>query len=103
MGVHDAFGPTRGARGVVDGDRLVLVVERPVERIRAAGGQKCLVVGTGEADAARNVLDADDELEIGKARQRRLHQMRELGVDDEDLGAGVLQDVRHLGRRQVAC
>jgi hypothetical protein len=101
MGVHDAFGAARGARGVVDGDRLVLVLEWPVERVWAAGGQKRLVVGTRKSHASGDVLDVDDELEIGKAGERRLHQVRELGIDDEDLGAGVLQDVPHLGRRQA--
>ena len=101
MGVHDAFGAARGARGVVDGDRIVLVLEWPVERVWAAGGQKRLVVGTRKAYACGNVLDVDDQLEIGKVGERRLDQVRQLGVDDEDLGAGVLQDVPHLGDRQA--
>ena len=66
VGVEDALGTAGRAGGVIDGDRLVLVRERPIERLWTAGGQERFIVRTGQPQAARHVLDADDEFEIGQ-------------------------------------
>src|SRR2546426_2079098 len=91
--VHDTLGTARRARGVVDRDRLVLVVEPALDRIRRAGREELLV---GIAHRA-GIVDAHDP----HARQvGRLHESLELVVHEKETRARVLEDVADLVRAE---
>jgi len=89
VGVHDALGPARRARGVVDRERLVFVAEPALDGLRRARREEVLV---GVARGA-GVVHAHDR----DARQvDRLHEPLELRVDEEEPRARVLEDVGDL-------
>jgi hypothetical protein len=81
--VDRALGPAGGARGVVDGDRLVLVAELAGHRIGRALGQERLVGIPG----IPGVVDAHGAPDLGARGQ-----VLELVVGEQEPGAGVLQD-----------
>jgi hypothetical protein len=90
--VDHALGRAGRARRVVDGDRLVLVVERARSRGRIALGQELLVriVGGG------GVVDADD-LDAGG---RAVDQRRELCVHQHRPRLRVIENRADLRRAQ---
>ncbi len=100
MGVHHPLRAAGRAAGVVNRDRLVLVGDRPIERIGAAAGQEGLVVDARQPDPTGDVLDVDDRLDRLQIRQHRFNDAGQLGVYDKDLGPRVVQDVADLLRVQ---
>ncbi len=89
MRVHDALGPPGGARGVVDRDRLLLVLEPALDRIRRPAGEEVLVGIAGRAGVV-------DPHHLQAVEAERLDQPFELRVDEEELRPRVLQDVADL-------
>ena len=80
--VDRALRPARGARGVVDRDRVVLVPVPDADRLRHAAGQEVLVGIAGRS----GVLHDDD----GGVGVEQVHQLR---VGDHDARAAVGEDV----------
>src|SRR4030095_11044494 len=78
MAVHHPFRPPRGARRVIDRDRLLLVVEPALDRRRRTPGEEILVGIAGRA----GVVHAD-HAEAGEVQ--RLYRRFELGVHEEEL------------------
>ena len=93
MRIHDTLGPARRARGVVDRKHLFFVLQPALDRRRRAAGEKILVRISG----VTGVVHAHD---AQAGERQRLHQRLELGVDEEELRAGVLEDVADLVRAE---
>ncbi len=95
--VDHALGVARGARGVVERDRLPLVGRWRPGVVRVALGQEGLVVDLAEALAAalgggQRVVDIDDQDLAPQVGERRLDAGGEGGVGNERLGLAVCQD-----------
>src|SRR5205823_11273408 len=91
VGEHDALGPARRARSVVDRERLLLVLQPAVKRRGGAGREVVLVGVSGSA----GVFYAHD-LDSGPLSHHRYYEGVEVGVDKESARAAVLQDVADL-------
>ncbi len=86
VGVHDTLRPPGGARGVVYGDRLLLVLEHALHGLWRPFGEKVLV---GVSALAR-VVDAHPlDVHVGE-------QPLELGIYEDHLRPRMLHDVRYL-------
>jgi hypothetical protein len=84
--VHDPLGATRGARGVVDGDDLVLVLEPGLDLVLASLLEQRVEL-RGEVDAAHRRGDLGE-------------QRRQLGRMEDPARTGVLDDVRDVAGGQ---
>ena len=91
--VDDALGIAGGSARVVQGDGVPLIRRHPPGEVGIAARQELLVV-----DAKPRTLDPAFEVPI--VDQDRLHfgeferladQASELGIDDHDLGVGVIE------------
>ena len=104
MMVDDALRVAGGARGVVERDRLPLVLRHAPAEGRIAAGDERLVVDAGQRLARLRellVVVVDDERPHLRLRQRLAHDGRELAVADHHLGVRVVElegdDARHRG------
>ena len=97
---HHALGSRRGTRGVVDREQVGLFQPRVGRLRRRLTRDPVLVVGPSRGDL--NVLegDGDEVLNRGQVGADVIDHVRELGVDEDDLRAGVLQHVLEVGRDQ---
>ena len=86
---HDALRAPRRPRGVVDRDRLVLVVQPGLAGVGRAAGEELLVRVTGRA----RVVDSHH---AERVQIQRLEEPLELVIDQEHPRAGVPEDVAHL-------
>ena len=91
--VHHAFRAARRARGVVDRDRLLLVLEPARDGRRRALGEKILVRIARRA----RVVHAHDA-DTGEVE--RLDELGELGIDEEEARARVAEDIADLVRAE---
>jgi len=94
VGVLHPLWPARGAGGVVDRDRLLLVLQPARRPGRRHAGQQ-LLVGIAGADGVR-AADHGDASQV----QRR-GQFLQAGVEQQVACAAVLEDVTDLGAGQA--
>ena len=93
VGVDDALGPAGRARGVVDRDRVQLVLHRPRQRVVRAALEQ-VGVGRPRLVAARPLIGHGDDLAHRREPVRdRVERRPQLLVDHEQLRAGVVADV----------
>ena len=94
MVIDDALGIAGGAGRVVERDRVPFVVRHQPGEILIALAQKILVFDAADplAGAAvfRIVVVDDQGLYLG-ARQRILHHLGMLAIDDQHFGLGVIE------------
>ncbi len=86
---HHALGASRRARGVIDGDRLHLVLDPRLARLGRGGGEEILVGIPG----GPGVVHAD-HAHTGEIE--RLDESLQLVVHEDEFRAGVLEDVADL-------
>ena len=96
--VDDALGVAGGAGGVVEADRLPLVVRPLPGEFRVALGEQRLVVERADrlAFAVFRVVDVDHQDRPAEHGDGGMHHLVELAVGDQHLGFAVLQ---HEGDR----
>ena len=94
MVIDHALGIARGARGVVERDRVPFVARQAPRKVGVAGGDEILVLcrpqplaGAGEFGIV--VID-HQRFRLGE-RERLLHQLGEFAVDDQHLGFGMIE------------
>ncbi|MNG90191.1 hypothetical protein D3C79_490790 [compost metagenome] len=95
--VDHAFGVASGARGVVERDRLPLVVWPFPGELRVTFGEECFVVQVADraAFAVFRIVNVDHQRRMFKQRQGALDHGMELAVGDQYLGFAVLQHERN--------
>ena len=95
MVIDDALGIAGGARGVVERDRVPLVVRHLPGELGVARAEQRFVFQAAQALAGaaefRVVVIDDERLHFG-ARQRLLDDLGKLAVGDQHLGIGVIED-----------
>jgi hypothetical protein len=98
VGVLHTLRPAGGARGVVDGDAARLVADLPCEGLVVAAGEQVLVrdAAAGAVAGLGGVDDRDDLLDRLEPAHERRHRRVQRRVDDQQLRAGVVEDVAHL-------
>ena len=91
---HHALRVAGGAGGVVQRDRLPLVVGQRQRMRRIAAGDEAFVVGATETFPARRqrIVDVDHQRPARQLRQRARHHGAVLAVGQQHLGLAVLQD-----------
>src|SRR5437588_3260370 len=92
IGVLHALRLSRGARGVVDRDGLLLVLEPALGHVGGRGGEEARVLIFG-------VIAVDTNYSEAGGRQR-CDEGLELGVEQEKTRAAVLEDLPNLRARQ---
>ena len=97
MMANDALGIAGRSRGVVEGDRLPLVVGHPDRRIRIAAGNEVLVLDPVAFRRVARLRRADFDQGRGMPDlcQGRLGDRHQFGIDQEGLALGMLQDECH--------
>ena len=94
VGVLHPLGPAGGAGGVVDRDRLLLVLQPARRPLRRRTGQHLLVRIAGVAG-----VRAADHGDAGQLQRRG--QRLQAGIEQQVAGAAVLEDVADLGAGQA--
>ena len=103
---HHALGIACGARGVAERDRVPFVLRHPCDETRIALRQRVLIFDLADPLAAREggIVDVDDE------RLCTLHQRQRLGdhagefrIDQDDLGAAMIELKGDGGARRAGC
>ena len=94
MVVEDALGIARGAGGVVERDRVPLVLGPGPVVVGVAAGQQRLVLDRADQIAAflRRIVDIDDERRHLRLREGVCDRRRERAVGEQHLGAGMVED-----------
>ena len=97
--IDDALGVARGAGGVVERDRLPLVLGPAPVVVRVAVGQQRLVFDAAEQVAAflGRIVDIDDQRRCVGPRERVGNHGRERAVGEQHLGLGVVEDEAERG------
>ena len=100
--VHHALGRPGGARGVVDRDRRVLVLDGPRQGLVRAAREEVGVGDAGETRGDRLGVVVPDHLVHGQAVEDRRDRARQRGVDHDQARSRVGADRQHLLRREAA-
>ena len=101
MRVHHALRATGRARGVVDRDHALLVVDPP-RTDRGVGAREQLGVRRRlERSFLADVVDRHDLLEVRAARGIEGNRLEKLRVRDQNPGARVTKDGLDLGTREA--
>ena len=99
---HYAFRETRGARGVVDGNRVTFVQMCGRSCLIGGGCQKVLVFGAPYVVGHWGLIDdLHVRLNFRVVVAQAAHRAGEFRVEDQHLRAGVIEDVRDFSRGQA--
>ncbi len=97
MVIDHPLGVACGAGGVVEGDRLPLILRQPAELIPIALGKKPLIVELADQLPLliEGIVDGDQQRLVLDKCQRLLHQGAKLPVHQHHLALGMLEDKGH--------
>src|ERR1019366_4931556 len=92
--IHHSFGIARGARGVIERDRLPFVARQFPGEIRVALRQKLLVRQLAQQLATLSILvvDVNNQRLVSNSVERLRDHARKLAVCDEHLAIAMLED-----------
>ena len=98
---HHALGPSGRAGGVVDREQIGLFEARVGRLGGRLSADPVLVVGPAGIDRRVAVGNGDEVLDRVDVGADLVDEVEELGVDEDDFGAGVLEHVLEVGRDQA--